>query len=101
MDIRTEPARARPEPGRIGDLEGALLGWATTTNHKAIGNLFMMTAIGFFLLGRVLALFFGPNSPVPDCSCNHYHTRHPAGWLGESLNLRPAHRFWPDWHAWA
>ncbi|MDF3146039.1 MULTISPECIES: cytochrome c oxidase subunit I [unclassified Streptomyces] len=55
VDSRTEPARATlPRPrGRLGR---ALLRWATTTDHKVIGNLYMTTAFGFFLLGGVLAL---------------------------------------------
>ncbi|WP_078883897.1 cytochrome c oxidase subunit I [Streptomyces sp. NRRL S-340] len=34
----------------------ALLRWATTTDHKVIGNLYMATAFSFFLFGGVLAL---------------------------------------------
>ncbi len=30
--------------------------WTTTTDHKVIGNLYLTTAFGFFLLGGVLAL---------------------------------------------
>ncbi|MFJ8532373.1 cytochrome c oxidase subunit I [Streptomyces sp. NPDC093591] len=55
VDSRTEPARATP-PRRRGRLGRALLRWATTTDHKVIGNLYMTTAFGFFLLGGVLAL---------------------------------------------
>ncbi|MFI5632350.1 cytochrome c oxidase subunit I [Streptomyces sp. NPDC051664] len=32
------------------------MGWLTTTDHKVIGNLYMVTAFGFFLLGGVLAM---------------------------------------------
>ncbi|MBA2254804.1 MAG: cytochrome c oxidase subunit I [Chloroflexi bacterium] len=31
--------------------------WATTTDHKKIGIMYMVTAFGFFLLGGVMALF--------------------------------------------
>ncbi|GAA3367671.1 cytochrome c oxidase subunit I [Streptomyces sannanensis] len=31
-------------------------GWLTTTDHKVIGNLYMVTAFGFFLLAGVLAM---------------------------------------------
>nr|BFD86377.1 cytochrome c oxidase subunit I [Streptomyces sp. Xyl84] len=41
---------ANPALGR------ALLRWATTTDHKVIGNLYMATAFSFFLFGGVLAL---------------------------------------------
>jgi cytochrome c oxidase subunit 1 len=33
-----------------------LLGWITTTNHKQIGILYIVTTFGFFLLGGLLAL---------------------------------------------
>lgn len=33
-----------------------LLGWLTTTDHKVIGNLYMVTAFGFFLLAGLLAM---------------------------------------------
>ncbi|WP_333763958.1 cbb3-type cytochrome c oxidase subunit I, partial [Streptomyces sp. IBSBF 2390] len=31
--------------------------WLTTTDHKTIGTLYLVTAFGFFLFGGVLALF--------------------------------------------
>ncbi|MFJ3246769.1 cytochrome c oxidase subunit I [Streptomyces sp. NPDC086782] len=33
-----------------------LLEWASTTDHKVIGRLYMVTAFGFFLLGGLLAM---------------------------------------------
>ncbi|MET7622522.1 cytochrome c oxidase subunit I [Streptomyces sp. NPDC005408] len=33
-----------------------LMGWLTTTDHKVIGNLYMVTAFGFFLFAGVLAM---------------------------------------------
>ncbi|HEY9263363.1 MAG TPA: hypothetical protein VIQ11_02015, partial [Mycobacterium sp.] len=30
--------------------------WLTTTDHKVIGNLYLITSFAFFLLGGVLAL---------------------------------------------
>ncbi|MFE2509970.1 aa3-type cytochrome oxidase subunit I [Streptomyces naganishii] len=47
---RRAPRRTRPGFGR------ALMRWATTTDHKVIGNLYMATAFSFFLFGGVLAL---------------------------------------------
>nr|WP_189703852.1 cytochrome c oxidase subunit I [Streptomyces anandii] len=47
---RQAPRRTRPRFGR------ALMRWATTTDHKVIGNLYMATAFSFFLFGGVLAL---------------------------------------------
>ncbi|MGC9543532.1 cytochrome c oxidase subunit I [Streptomyces sp. UG1] len=49
---RTPAAPPRPD-GRLGR---ALVRWATTTDHKVIGNLYLTTSFGFFLLGGVLAL---------------------------------------------
>ncbi|MFJ8632053.1 cytochrome c oxidase subunit I [Streptomyces sp. NPDC093568] len=47
---RAAPPRPRRSLGR------ALVRWATTTDHKVIGNLYLTTAFGFFLFGGVLAL---------------------------------------------
>lgn len=42
---------AAPAPPRAG-----LLAWVTTTNHKRIGTLYMVTTFGFFLIAGVLSL---------------------------------------------
>jgi cytochrome c oxidase subunit 1 len=34
----------------------ALLRWVTSTDHKVIGNLYLVTAFGFFLFGGILAM---------------------------------------------
>ncbi|MEV2209133.1 cbb3-type cytochrome c oxidase subunit I, partial [Streptomyces sp. NPDC047970] len=44
---RDEPRRS---PGRL------VVSWLTTTDHKVIGTLYMVTAFGFFLVGGVMAL---------------------------------------------
>ncbi|GMA40750.1 putative cytochrome c oxidase subunit 1-alpha [Mobilicoccus caccae] len=41
--------RPRPPGSRI-------LGWITTTDHKVIGNLYLMTSFGFFMVGGLLAM---------------------------------------------
>ncbi|MFK0257859.1 cytochrome c oxidase subunit I [Streptomyces sp. NPDC090445] len=51
---------ARPAAGprterRVGQ-GAALLRWLSTTDHKVIGNLYLVTAFAFFLFGGVLAL---------------------------------------------
>ncbi|WNM32233.1 cytochrome c oxidase subunit I [Streptomyces sp. Li-HN-5-11] len=50
--------RPRQAPSRRTNyrLGRALRRWATTTDHKVIGNLYMTTAFSFFLFGGVLAL---------------------------------------------
>ncbi len=45
----TGPVRER-RPGRV------VVDWLTTTDHKKIGHLYLITAFGFFLLGGLLAL---------------------------------------------
>ncbi|MEU3733120.1 cytochrome c oxidase subunit I [Streptomyces sp. NPDC033538] len=57
VDRSTEPPRRTPARPRTNRTLGrALARWATTTDHKVIGNLYMTTSFGFFLFGGVLAL---------------------------------------------
>ncbi|MDC0769044.1 aa3-type cytochrome oxidase subunit I [Streptomyces sp. HD] len=65
VDSRTGPARAAPPRSR-GRLGRALVRWATTTDHKVIGNLYLTTAFGFFLLGGVLALLMRAELARPE-----------------------------------
>jgi cytochrome c oxidase subunit I+III len=46
-----------------------LLGWLTTTNHKDIGLMFIVTAFVFFLLAGILALMVRIQLAVPE---NHF-----------------------------
>ncbi|MFF2922564.1 cytochrome c oxidase subunit I [Streptomyces celluloflavus] len=55
MPVGTAP---RTAPGRRRRAHGAaVVAWLTTTDHKRIGTLYMVTSFGFFLLGGLLALF--------------------------------------------
>ncbi|MEU7179397.1 aa3-type cytochrome oxidase subunit I [Streptomyces celluloflavus] len=55
MPVGTAP---RTAPGRRRRAHGAaVVEWLTTTDHKRIGTLYMVTSFGFFLLGGLLALF--------------------------------------------
>jgi cytochrome c oxidase subunit 1 len=45
-----EPVEAR-RPGRL------IVDWLTTTDHKKIGHLYLITSFGFFLAAGVMALF--------------------------------------------
>ncbi|MEC4016332.1 aa3-type cytochrome oxidase subunit I [Streptomyces sp. H27-D2] len=47
---RTETIEREPSPG------AAVVGWMTTTDHKQIGSLYMVTSFVFFLFGGLLAL---------------------------------------------
>ncbi|MDQ1033144.1 hypothetical protein QF035_010726 [Streptomyces umbrinus] len=51
-----EAASAEPVTNRRISAGVRLMGWLTTTDHKVIGNLYMVTAFGFFLLGGVMAM---------------------------------------------
>ncbi|HUR22492.1 MAG TPA: cytochrome c oxidase subunit I [Acidimicrobiales bacterium] len=53
--LEERPAAPPPRPERRGHA-GGMVGWFTTTDHKKIGILYMVTAFAFFLLGGVLAL---------------------------------------------
>ena len=47
------PAAPRRRPTRLGRL---VVDWLTTTDHKKIGHLYLITSFGFFLVGGVMAL---------------------------------------------
>jgi len=53
--LEERPAPPPPQESRRGHASG-LVGWVTTTDHKKIGILYMVTAFAFFLLGGLLAL---------------------------------------------
>ncbi|EPH39829.1 putative cytochrome c oxidase subunit 1-beta [Streptomyces aurantiacus JA 4570] len=54
MGTQTAPAAARPArertPGRI------IVDWLTTTDHKKIGHLYLITSFAFFLIAGLMAL---------------------------------------------
>jgi cytochrome c oxidase subunit I len=56
VEVDRAAAAEREEPPRRMRLGRRLLRWATTTDHKVIGNLYLVTAFGFFLTGGVMAL---------------------------------------------
>ncbi|MFD5453429.1 aa3-type cytochrome oxidase subunit I [Streptomyces sp. NPDC003470] len=55
MATHTEPVAPVPvpEPLRRGR---AVVAWLTTTDHKRIGHLYLITSFGFFLIGGALAM---------------------------------------------
>ncbi|MGC4153747.1 MAG: cbb3-type cytochrome c oxidase subunit I, partial [Propionicimonas sp.] len=76
--MTTSPARvalkeARPTVAqhRWGAVALRLL---TTTDHKLIGNMYMVTALAFFALGGVLALVMRAELAFPGLQFVHYET---------------------------
>jgi cytochrome c oxidase subunit 1 len=54
MGTETVPAAARRvRAGRGGRV---VIDWLTTTDHKKIGHLYLITSFGFFLVGGAMAL---------------------------------------------
>jgi cytochrome c oxidase subunit 1 len=66
-DARTESA-AEPSVGR------ALLRWTSTTDHKVIGQLYMVTAFCFFLFAGLLALGMRAELARPGLQFMNEHT---------------------------
>ncbi|MFG3499397.1 cytochrome c oxidase subunit I [Streptomyces sp. NPDC047928] len=52
----TETAEATVEPPRGRQRGRVVIDWLTTTDHKKIGHLYLITAFGFFLVAGVMAL---------------------------------------------
>ncbi|MFI0907118.1 cytochrome c oxidase subunit I [Streptomyces sioyaensis] len=52
----TDTGRADLRPPGARSLGTVLVDWLTTTDHKKIGHLYLITSFGFFLVGGVLAL---------------------------------------------
>ncbi|GAB3253794.1 aa3-type cytochrome oxidase subunit I [Kineosporia babensis] len=54
MTLQTEPAAiARPVPRKKGS---SIVRWLTSTDHKVIGNLYLVTSFFFFLLAGLMAM---------------------------------------------
>ena len=52
----TETAEAAAGPARAPGVGQVLVDWLTTTDHKKIGHLYLITAFGFFLVAGALAM---------------------------------------------
>ncbi|MFG2829456.1 cytochrome c oxidase subunit I [Streptomyces sp. NPDC048434] len=52
----TDTDRADVRPPRAQSRGSVLVDWLTTTDHKKIGHLYLITAFGFFLVGGLLAM---------------------------------------------
>lgn len=54
--MRTQTAEATAGPGRVRQPGRVLMDWLTTTDHKKIGHLCLITSFGFFLIAGLMAL---------------------------------------------
>ena len=77
------PVQAGPEAGPGGSRKGSLLAsWLSTTDHKIIGHLYLITSFGFFLIAGPMAMImraqlFGPDSHIEsDQQYNELFTMH-------------------------
>ncbi|MFF3545286.1 cytochrome c oxidase subunit I [Streptomyces platensis] len=52
----TDAERAHIRPHGVRHPGSVLVDWLTTTDHKKIGHLYLITAFGFFLVGGLLAM---------------------------------------------
>jgi cytochrome c oxidase subunit 1 len=80
MTTVEQPVQAQAPAGyRKGSL---LASWLSTTDHKIIGHLYLITSFGFFLIGGLMAMImraqlFGPdNRIVSDSQYNELFTMH-------------------------
>ncbi len=80
MTTVEQPVQAQAPAGyRKGSL---LASWLSTTDHKIIGHLYLITSFGFFLIGGLMAMImraqlFGPNNHiVSDSQYNMLFTMH-------------------------
>src|SRR5687767_3681350 len=67
--MATTVARRPPVAAPPSKYEGGLWSWLSTVDHKKIGQLYLYTALGFFLVGGLEALIIreqlrGPNGTV-------------------------------------
>ncbi|MFF3071892.1 cytochrome c oxidase subunit I [Kitasatospora sp. NPDC057936] len=62
----TAPATAPPRVRTRLHQGSTVLRWLFTTDHKVIGNLYLVTAFGFFLVGGVMALLMRVQLMGPD-----------------------------------
>ena len=62
----------RPRPYRADWKRGRRRAWLTTVDHKRIGILYIVTSLGFFILGGILSLFMRAQLATPN---EHFVTR--------------------------
>lgn len=68
--IETRPEVIPGLPPRRQSLGRTVVSWLTSTDHKVIGYLYLITAFLFFMFGGVLALLIRIGSSSQACSCS-------------------------------
>jgi cytochrome c oxidase subunit I len=77
-----QPARTAITPPRNARKGSIMADWLSSTDHKIIGHLYLITSFGFFMIGGVMAMImrlqlFGPdNHIVSDQQYNELFTMH-------------------------
>ncbi|NUP39485.1 MAG: cytochrome ubiquinol oxidase subunit I, partial [Streptomyces sp.] len=71
---RLEEGTGRASRGAAVPLGRTLLAWASTTDHKVIGRLYMVTSFCFFLLAGLLALGMRAELARPGLQFMNEHT---------------------------
>ena len=70
MTTFARPVQAAPGAGPGGSRKGSLLAsWLSSTDHKVIGHLYLVTSFGFFLIAGLMAMIiraqlFGPDNHI-------------------------------------
>ncbi|MBV9853968.1 MAG: cytochrome c oxidase subunit I, partial [Streptosporangiaceae bacterium] len=83
MTTLEEPAARGLAPSRRTERKGSVLAyWLSSTDHKIIGHMYLVTAFGFFLIAGILAMLIriqllGPNRHfVSEAQYNELFTMH-------------------------
>ncbi|MFB8063365.1 cbb3-type cytochrome c oxidase subunit I, partial [Streptomyces rubiginosohelvolus] len=56
QSVETDTADEDELPVRSGEPGNVVIKWMTTTDHKTIGTLYLVTSFAFFCVGGILAL---------------------------------------------
>ena len=84
MTTLDRPAQATVTPPRSARKGSIMADWLSSTDHKVIGHLYLITSFGFFLIAGLMAMImriqlFGPdNHVVSDQQYNELFTMHGA-----------------------
>jgi cytochrome c oxidase subunit 1 len=66
MSVEAGVQSSLPEEAREKDKGSILVKWLTSTDHKVIGYMYLITSFAFFLVGGVMALLIRTQLATPD-----------------------------------